>query len=227
MHSFCIRFRAIGLALIAAFAVGCANQSGIATLDQAPLTQSSHDEQTLPFDQTSTTTGSSLVPASEELLAGTPLTIRLRTVLSSESSRPGDSFDALVDEPVVVEGRTLLPRGTIVSGTVLSSKASSELHGSGYLRLTLSSMVVNGVSIPLSTNSIFAKASSHQSGPTARSALAATNLDNPAGNGHEVLLGAGTPGRPITDYRHGTNDVHFTMERRLTFRLKHTLSLKG
>ena len=220
MRSSRIRFSIIGLALVAALAVGCARQSGVATLDQAPFP--SHDEQALPFDQASTTTGTSLVPANEELLAGTPLTVRLQTVLSSGSSRPGDEFEALVDDPVVIDGRTALPRGTIVKGTVLSSKASSELNGSGYLRLTLSSMVVNGVSIPISTNSIFAKASSRQSRP--RATRPATNLGGPAGNGHEVLLGAGTGS---SAYGSGDNDVHFKTDRRLTFRLKQTLNLKG
>ena len=225
MRSSRIRFSIIGLALAATLTAGCARQSGVATLDQAPFP--SHDEQALPFNQTSTATGSSLVPASEELLAGTPLTVRLQTVLSSSSSRPGDGFEARVDEPVVIDGRTALPRGTMVKGTVLSSKASSELEGSGYLRLTLSSMVVNGVSIPISTNSIFAKASSRQSRLTARATRPATTFGEPAGDGHEVLLGAETGSPAVSAYGSGDNDVHFKTDRRLTFRLKQTLSLKG
>lgn len=225
MRSSRIRFSIIGLALIAALAAGCARQSGVATLDQAPFPN--HDEQVLPFDQASTSSGTSLVPATEELLAGTPLTVRLQTVLSSGSARPGDEFEALVDAPVVIDGRTALPRGTIVKGTVLSSKASSELNGSGYLRLTLSSMVVNGVSIPISTNSIFAKASSRQSRLTAGATRLAKNLGEPAGNGHEVLLGAGTESPAVSAYGSDDNDVHFKTDRRLTFRLKQTLNLKG
>lgn len=229
MRSFRIRYRAIGLALVAALMAGCARQSGVPTLDQASLPQSSHEEQLLPFAQTSKPTGTSLVPVSDELLAGTPLTVRLRTDLSSSSSRPGDGFEAMVDEAVVIDGKTALPRGTVIQGTVLSSKASSELHGSGYLRLTLSSMLLNGVSIPISTNSIFAKATSHQRGHAVGSAPPATNSGETAGNGNgqEVLVGARTGSRAVSAYGSSDNDVHFMTDRRLTFRLKQTLSLKG
>ena len=90
-------------------------------------------DQHLPFDATSDKGGisptGSLAPAA--IPAGTPVTIHLRLSLSSASSRAGDPFEAVLDEPIVVRGHTLAPRGAILSGRVLDARASDPFQEAG------------------------------------------------------------------------------------------------
>ena len=109
---------------------------GCARRDSLPLAEESVSaDQHLPFDATSDKGGisptGSLAPAA--IPAGTPVTIHLRLSLSSASSRAGDPFEAVLDEPIVVRGHTLAPRGAILSGRVLDARASDRFQEAGYL----------------------------------------------------------------------------------------------
>jgi len=59
------------------------------------------------------------------LPAGTSLAVRLASRLHSQIAEPGDSWTGMVVAPVIVEGRTLLPGGTHVHGTVVESRKPS------------------------------------------------------------------------------------------------------
>ena len=50
--------------------------------------------------------------------AGTALMVRLETTLATFSNKPGDPFRGSITQPVVVNGQTALPAGTIVEGRV-------------------------------------------------------------------------------------------------------------
>src|SRR3984893_13367843 len=64
----------------------------------------SADSQKLPFDRQPRSTGispsQSLIPSATKLPEGTPIPIRLQSALSSASAHAGDTFGAIVDEPV-------------------------------------------------------------------------------------------------------------------------------
>ena len=74
----------------------------------------------LPFDRLSDVAGISPTARfeAEEIPAGTQLNIRLQTPLSSASARGGESFSSMLDEPVMGGGKTALPRGSLVTGSV-------------------------------------------------------------------------------------------------------------
>lgn len=93
---------------------------------------------------------------SQNLPAGTLLTVRLKSPISAESSTT-NSFAAIVDEPVVIEGNTLIPRGAAVSGRVESVRTSKVKPDRGYVRLALQSVRVGGVDLPVQTASLFAR----------------------------------------------------------------------
>src|ERR1700729_3055808 len=77
---------------------------------------SKSDSQKLPFDRQPRSTGvspsQSLIPSTTKLPEGTGLPVRLQSALSSASSHAGDSFSATIDEPVTIDGQTVIPRGT-------------------------------------------------------------------------------------------------------------------
>lgn len=118
----------------------------------------------LPFDRQSRTTGvspsRSLIPSGTTLPEGTPIPVRLQSPLSSASSHAGDTFSATVDEPVVIEGQTVVERGTAVTGRVLEAKPSGGSLEPGYLRIVLVSLDVGKNPVMIETSSIFAKGGS-------------------------------------------------------------------
>src|SRR5437660_9317291 len=138
---------------------------GRPTSDSGGNASSSADSQKLPFDRQPRSTGispsQSLIPSANKLPEGTPIPTRLQSALSSASAHPGDTFGAIVDEPVVVDGQTLIDRGTPATGRVLEAKPSAHSPGHspapGVLRIVLVSLTVAGRSFMIVTSSIFAK----------------------------------------------------------------------
>ncbi|MBZ5721538.1 MAG: hypothetical protein LAO03_14260 [Acidobacteriia bacterium] len=225
------RWQTIGLGVLLLaliVSVGCARQPGVQAADENAT------DQQLPFDRASDKGGisptGSLMPAA--IPAGTPVTVRLQTALSSEASHSGDSFEAVLDEPIIVQGQTVAPRGATVTGTVVAAKASGRLHDPGYLRLTLSAISLNGKSLPVQTSSIFAKGGSHEKRNLAMiggGAGGGALIGGLAGGGKGALIGSliGAGGGTGAAYATGKKEVGFSAERRLTFRLTQPLATKG
>src|SRR5579871_1446097 len=93
----------------------------------------------------------------QDLPAGTLLTVRLKNAVSAGKSSGNNSFDAIVDEPVVIDGATLIPRGAIATGRIESARASALKPSRGYIRLALESVNVGGLDVPVQAASLFAR----------------------------------------------------------------------
>jgi len=212
------------LVLLTGFTLACEKATGVPGEDSA----SADDSQKVSFDRESRPAGilpsRSLVPAVSRLPEGTPITIRLRSTISSASSSAGDSFEGTLDDPIVIEGQTAIPRGAAVTGRVLAAKASGRLHDPGYLRIALVSIKVDGTPVAIETSSLFVKGGSHEKrnlamigGGTGAGAL----IGGVAGGGKGALIGSaiGAAGGTGTAYATGKKEVSFGEERRLTFRL--------
>jgi len=190
----------------------------------------SADSQKLPFDRQPRSTGvspsQSLIPSTTKLPEGTPIPIRLRSALSSASSHAGDTFHAIVDEPVAIDGLTLIARGTAATGRVLEAKPSASSRGNsldslhesspegspepGYLRIVLVSLDVGGRTVMIETSSIFAKGGSREErNPVAGTASGGTTKDRDRGR-----------------ERDKEKDIVFGIDRRLNFRLAQTVDLQ-
>jgi hypothetical protein len=91
------------------------------------------------------------------LPAGTLVTVRLASPVSADGLATSGTFNAVVDDPVVVDGITVIPRGANAAGLVESSRTSSVKRNRGYIRLTLESINVAGRSLLVQTSSLFAK----------------------------------------------------------------------
>ena len=100
----------------------------------------------------------------ENLPAGTLLTVRLKNRVSADNPGAGGIFEAVVDEPVTVEGNTLVPRGASVAGRVESARPA-KAKGSGYVRVTLDSIDIEGKDLHLQTSSLFARGRGAGQGP--------------------------------------------------------------
>jgi hypothetical protein len=192
---------------------GCSKRESVSLAED-----SASADQHLPFEAASDKGGisptGSLTP--DAIPAGTPVTIHLRLSLSSASSRSGDPFEAVLDEPIIVRGRTFAPRGSVLVGRVLDARASDQFHEPGYLRLGLTAISLNGKLVPIQTSSIFMKRGAHEQGNV-------TILRDGSGN-KGALIGASVDA-PGSTYATGSSDVGIAPERRLTFRLAQSLPL--
>jgi hypothetical protein len=217
------------LFLALTWATACSRQPGVQASDE-----NAASDQQLPFDHAADKNGisptGSLTPAA--IPAGTPITVRLQSSVSSAESHSGESFDAVLDEPIVIDGQTVAPRGAAVTGKVVAAKASGRLQDPGYLRLTLTSLEVNGKPLPLETSSVFVKGGSHEKRNLALiggGAGAGALIGGIAGGGKGALIGTaiGAAGGTGTAYATGKKDVGFSTERRLTFRLTQAVAVQG
>ncbi len=93
----------------------------------------------------------------QSLPAGTLLTVRLKYPIAAENPVASGTFEAVVDEPLVINGNTLVPRGASAAGRVESARSSNVKHNRSYVRLILDSIDVAGRDLPVQTSSLFAR----------------------------------------------------------------------
>ena len=74
----------------------------------------------------------------------TAIRVTLDQALSSDLSKAGDRFEATVSEPVVIEGKTVIPQGAHAEGWVVDARQSGRLMGRARLQLALQSVAVDG-----------------------------------------------------------------------------------
>jgi hypothetical protein len=72
--------------------------------------------------------------------AGTVVSVRLGETLGSKTSQPGQDFDATLAEPVVVEGKEVIPAGADAHGTVVDAKGLGHFKGGALLKIALTSI---------------------------------------------------------------------------------------
>ena len=162
--------------------------------------------------------------------AGTPITVRLQERLSSASAEPGERFDAVIDEPIVVDDRVVVPVGSPATGHVVVARHSGRLRHPGELGLTLDSVTVGQENIPLATSDVVARGRSHKKrnlawigGGTGGGALIGALAAGAKGG--LIGSGIGAAAGMTTAFVTGKKDVVFGAERRLRFRLHHDVSV--
>jgi hypothetical protein len=67
--------------------------------------------------------------AQTALPTGTAVKMKLETTLATFSSKAGDPFSARVTEPVVMDGKTVIPIGTTVEGRVTKTNEPRRIAG--------------------------------------------------------------------------------------------------
>jgi hypothetical protein len=71
----------------------------------------------------------SIASAQTALPTGTAVKMKLETTLATFSSKAGDPFSARVTEPVVMDGKTVIPIGTTIEGRVTKSNEPRRIAG--------------------------------------------------------------------------------------------------
>lgn len=162
---------------------------------------------------------------------GTPISVTMDQALSSEENHSGDSFDATVAEPVIVDGKTVIPKGARAKGKVVNAKPSGRLHSAARLEIALASVDVGGESYAIDTNDATRIGKSHTKhnvmfigGSSAAGAL----IGGIAGGGKGALIGGaiGAGGGTAAAAATGKMNVQIPAETRLTFALAQPVTIK-
>ena len=93
--------------------------------------------------------------------AGTALRVRVDDKLSSEETQIGDTFHGTLDEPVIVGGRELFPKGADVNGRVTDVHKSGRLSEPGELDLVVTTLSTGRIATSIQTQPLVVKGGSH------------------------------------------------------------------
>lgn len=83
--------------------------------------------------------------------AGTRISVRTIDAIDSTKNRVGDRFQASLEEPLMVDGREVAPKGADLYGRLTESKTTGTFAGKSQLSVELTGIVVNGRTVPLVT----------------------------------------------------------------------------
>jgi hypothetical protein len=126
--------------------------------------------------------------------AGTRLVIRMSDTVDSRNHGAGHRFRGQLESAVVVDGVTVLPRGTIVHGQINSSQQSGRAVGTSSLSLSFTDVMIDDVLHPISTEGMSAQTSGEGArtvGRTARAAAIGGLIDGSSGARTGAKVGAG------------------------------------
>jgi hypothetical protein len=135
-----------------------------------------------------------VIAGAQTMPAGTHLTVRTDSQISSGTAKAGDRFSANLANDLVVEGKVLAKAGAPAKGKVTYAKSSGRLHDPGELTLRLTSVEINGKAVPISTSGFHAKGKSHTKSNVTKiggGAAAGALIGALAGGGKGAAIGAG------------------------------------
>jgi hypothetical protein len=162
--------------------------------------------------------------------SGTVLTVRLQQEVGSKSSQQGDHFAATLAEPLVVNGKTVVPAGASAAGTVTEAHAAGRFKGGATLNIVLESIVIRGKTFPVQTMAVSQTSKGkgkRTAGMIGGGAGGGALIGGLAGGGKGAAIGAlvgagaGTVGAAFT----GKRDISLPAETAVGFQMTASLTL--
>jgi len=156
--------------------------------------------------------------------AGTVLHVLLIDGLATDKSLTGDRFLASLGEDIIVDGKTLLPKGIKLRGSVLSVEDSGRVKGVASIRLVLTDIMQGNNTVPITTDTFAATADSSKkrdAGIIAGGAAVGAAIGAIAGGGKGAGIGAVAGGGAGTGAVLATKgkEIRYPSETRLSFTL--------
>ena len=213
-----------GLLVLVLLLVGCSSTSQPGQANQPDTTKKDSGVIGKIFESTKPIT----VPE------GTVLHVVLDQSISSGTNHSGDEFGATITEPVVVDGKTVIPKDAHAKGSVVDAKSSGRLHSPARLEITLMAVEAGGKWYDIDTGDTGRAGKNHNKhnlifigGGAAGGAL----LGGLLGGGKGALIGSavGAGGGTAAAAATGKQEVSLPAESRLAFRLAKpvTIPVKG
>lgn len=169
--------------------------------------------------------------SSVTLPEGTAIRVSMNHAVSSAKNEPGDAFEATVADPVIAEGKVVIPAGARAAGVLVDARESGRLKGVARLSLRLTEVEVGGDWYDLETNTLSRSGGNHKrnnwswiGGGAATGAL----IGGLAGGGKGALIGgpAGAGAGVALAAATGKRDIRVGAERELTFTLIEPVAIK-
>ncbi len=173
---------------------------------------------------------SSRPPSGLSIPAGTDVSIRTIDAVDSEHDRRGQTYRASVDQPVIVNGQTVIPRGADAVIMLSDAQQSGKIEGRTVLTLELRSISVNGRTYD-STSSTVNRESGSRGSRSAKviggTAALGAIIGAIAGGGRGAAIGAGSGAAVGTAAQVITSGqkVKVPAETLLTFTLQNPIDL--
>jgi hypothetical protein len=172
----------------------------------------------------------SAAPSGLQIPTGTAITVRMIDGVDSEQTRLGQTFRASVDEPILVNGQTVVSRGADCVVRLVEDKQSGKFAGRTSLTLDLQQIMANGHMVDVTSGDV-TQASSSRGARTAKvvggTTAAGAIIGALAGGGKGAAIGAasgaavGGAAQVLTKGQR----VKIPSETRLTFTLQQPANL--
>ena len=169
-------------------------------------------------------------PAPVTVPANTMLNVRLTETIEVDTTKTGATFRALVDDPVMLDGKVVIPRGAAVAVQAANVAQSGKMKGSDKISLKANSIAFGGQTYEIVTAYVEAKGSG-EGKKTARKVGGGAGLGAVvggfAGGGTGAAIGAavgGATGAVVASQ--GQEHLKLPAETRLQFQLTAAVTIK-
>jgi hypothetical protein len=132
---------------------------------------------------------------------GSKIVIRMIDSINSETNKIGETFTAVLEEPISRDGLEIIPKGADVRGRIANIEEAGRLKGSAQLGLELTQIFVNGIPYSLTTSEYSEVGQGRGTQTAKRAALGAglgAAIGAIAGGGKGAAIGAGVGGGGAT-----------------------------
>lgn len=166
------------------------------------------------------------------LPTGSKISIRMIDAVNSETQKMGDTFIAVLDEPIISGGVEVVPRGADIRGRISNVNEAGRVAGKAELGLELTQIVVNGISYNVTTSE-YQEVGEGRGGQTAKRAAVGAGLGAiigaVAGGGKGAAVGAGVGAGGATAVQVLTKGekLNIPSETKLEFTLRAPLVIAG
>ncbi len=164
------------------------------------------------------------------LPAGTMLAVRLTQTIDVDAAQAGATFKSVLDDPVMMNGRVVVPRNAVVMLQAAKVEQAGAMKGADKITLKANTIAFGGVRYDIVTSYVEQKGSG-EGKKTARKVGAGAGLGGLigglAGGGTGVAIGAavGAAGGAIMASQ-GTEHLQIPAETRLQFQLSAAVTIR-
>src|SRR3989475_7212903 len=163
---------------------------------------------------------------------GSKIVIRMIDSVNSETNKLGDTFVAVLDEPISQGGVEVIPRGADVRGRIAKIDDAGRLKGSAQLGLELTQLIVNGIPYSVTTSEYNEVGEGRGKETAKRAGIGAgigAAIGAIAGGGKGAAIGAGVGGGGATAIQVLTKGekLNIPSETKLEFTLRSPLVVAG
>lgn len=170
-------------------------------------------------------------PKSATVPSGIAIQIRLQDPLDSGVNLTGDTFRAILDQDIAVDGVLIAPRGSILDGKISHSERSGRVQGRATMALQLIALHIGQQAYPIQTQILSFEAESSQKKDAGKVGIGAglgAVIGAIAGGGKGAAIGAavgaGAGGATVMATR--GNEVKLDSEQRLSFSLQRDVKIQ-